>query len=72
MVCTSKACGSLGLGLKELLLVMVGGNRFVVVWLLRDKRMVDGWQSGSFSKDMAKTLRMNSINKAVCEQRMSE
>lgn len=50
---------------------MVRGKGFAVAQFWGDKRAVDGWQSGSFSKYVAKTLRINSVNKAVNKQRMS-
>lgn len=36
-----------------------------------DKRVAGGWQNGSSSKYVAKTLGINSVNKAVNKQRMS-
>lgn len=50
---------------------MVRGKGFTVARFWGDKRAVDGWQSGSFSKHVAKMLRINSANKAVTKQRMS-
>lgn len=66
-----KAHVPLGLGLKELLLVMVRGRGFAVAQFEGDERVAGGWQNGSSSKYVAKTLRINSVNKAVNKQRMS-
>lgn len=71
MVCTPKVLIPLGPGLKKLLLMMFRSKGFAVAHFGGNKRVVDGWQSGSFSKYVAKTLRINSVNKAVHKQRMS-
>lgn len=50
---------------------MVRGRGFAVAQFEGDERVAGGWQNGSSSKYVAKTLRINSVNKAVNKQRMS-